>query len=216
MNIVPFSDDVGNYDPSTLCSSTTRERRMRASRRGSIYSGPGFTSSFLLSSFFSSCVPPIPSYPTIRLLLQASLSLQAASRPIGQVRGTSYTTPHYLNLPSSSGVLAPTNMSGYHSNMLWVTAPGTNPPDSRTITGFRLLEASIMTLKFSIDERAAMANNVPLDLEAMEALSLHIWVNKVTLARLIRGFWDPRGSYFLEGLFRRVIGTLPNDDGSMP
>ncbi|KAJ5801535.1 uncharacterized protein N7518_003603 [Penicillium psychrosexuale] len=77
-------------------------------------------------------------------------------------------------------------------------------------------EVGIINLKDSIDRRAVLANTIPLDCEAIEALSTHIWETKIEFARVIRNFHDPLGAAMLADLFQRLIGTMPNADGVIP
>jgi hypothetical protein len=81
---------------------------------------------------------------------------------------------------------------------------------------FRAFAGGIYNLKASIDHRDVLANSSPIPRDEIEALSEHIWETKVEFARQIRNWSDPVGRMILANLYVSLIGTLPNEDGSIP
>ncbi|OQE91243.1 hypothetical protein PENNAL_c0010G11950 [Penicillium nalgiovense] len=95
-------------------------------------------------------------------------------------------------------------------------APASGPAPIASGAMFRAFAGGIYNLRASIDHREELANSYPVPRDEIEALSEHIWETQVEFARQIRNWSDPVGRMILANLYESLIGTLPNEDGTIP
>lgn len=94
-------------------------------------------------------------------------------------------------------------------------APASGPAPIASGAMFRAFAGGIYNLRASIDHREVLAKLSPVPRDEIEALSEHIWETKVEFARQIHNWSDPVGRMILANLYMSLIGTLPNEDGSI-